>query len=119
MLPWVAAALAALAAFLLRRVLSALLWQLLAGYALMALSTLFAGMAVTRDARALRVLLMAHGAFFVPCVAMPILGVFSAQAAGSDRSGVVALLFWCAYFIPVGVLSGRYFSRALREGGEA
>lgn len=91
----------------------------LLGYALMALSTLFAGMAVTRDARALRVMLMAHGAFFVPCVAMPILGVFSAQAAGSDRSGVVALLFWCAYFIPVGVLSGRYFSRALREGGEA
>ena len=91
----------------------------LLGYALMALSTLFAGMAVTRDARALRVLLMAHGAFFVPCVAMPILGVFSAQAAGSDRSGVVALLFWCAYFIPVGVLSGRYFSRARREGGEA
>ena len=38
MLPWVAAALAALAAFLLRRVLAALLWQLLAGYTLMALA---------------------------------------------------------------------------------
>ena len=38
MLPWVAAALAALTAFLLRQVLAALLWQLLAGYALMALA---------------------------------------------------------------------------------
>lgn len=90
----------------------------LLGYALMALSTLFAGLTLpawARDARALRILLLAHGAFFVPCVVMPILGLFSAQTAGSDRAGVVALLFWCAYFIPVGALSHRYFARELQD----
>ena len=94
----------------------------LLGYALMALSTLFEGWTVqarARDERALCVLLMAHGVFFVPCIAMPILGVFSAQAAGSDRTGVVALLFWCTYFIPVGALSRRYFARALRDSERA
>ena len=37
-LPWALAGLAVLAAFLLRKVLMALVWQLAAGYALMALA---------------------------------------------------------------------------------
>jgi hypothetical protein len=50
--------------------------------------------------RWLRNLLMIHGAFAVSCVILPVLGV-SGPAAGRDFIGVLALEFWCAYFLPV------------------
>ncbi len=30
----------------------------------------------------------------------------------SGNGGIIALLFWCAYFIPVGVLAYRHFDKS-------
>lgn len=78
----------------------------LLGYALMALSTFFAGLTVTGRTGAdrwLRALLMIHGVFFVSCLVMPVLGAF--RADGHAWVGVAALEFWCVYFYPICVLS--------------
>ncbi len=86
----------------------------LLGYALMALATFFAGLAVrpkTRGDGWLRALLLVHGIFFVSCLVVPMLNLFSADMPGGDHTGVVLLEFWCAYFLPVGILSARHFSR--------
>lgn len=84
------------------------------GYALMALATFFAGLTVAvntgRD-RLLKGLLFVHGVFFISCFIMPMLNVFTPDMAGSDWIGTAVLVFWCVYFIPVGVLSYVYFSK--------
>lgn len=84
----------------------------LLGYALMALSTFFAGLTVTGRTGAdrwLRALLIIHGVFFISCLVMPVLGVF--RADGPAWAGVAALEFWCVYFCPVCVLSLLRFRR--------
>ncbi len=84
----------------------------LVGYSFMALSTFFIGWTVRAENKAdrwLKTLLLVHGIFAVTCVVMPILGVFSAATPGSDKIGTLVLLFWCAYFTPVCVLSWRHF----------
>ena len=89
----------------------------LLGYGLMALSTFFTGLALVAETRAdrwLRGLLMVHGAFAPACFVMPMLGLFHEGMAGSDWIGTVALLGWCAYFIPIGVLSVMHFARGSR-----
>jgi hypothetical protein len=86
----------------------------LLGYCLMALSTFFAGLTIrVRDQadRALKILLLVHGIFAPMCFAMPILGLFSANMQGAEWIGTAVLEFWCAYFLPVAILSYRYFSR--------
>jgi len=86
----------------------------LLGYALMALSTFFAGLTIAPKTRAdkwLRRLLLIHGAFFIVCFAMPVLGVFGGDMSGAAWIGTAVLEFWCVYFAPVGVLSYRYFKR--------
>ena len=84
----------------------------LLGYALMALSTFFAGFTIhprcTPD-RWLNALLMIHGVFYFSCLLLPMLGVF--QADGPAWVGVAALEFWCVYFCPVAILSLLYFKR--------
>ncbi|MDP3447908.1 MAG: hypothetical protein Q8S22_07600 [Eubacteriales bacterium] len=85
------------------------------GYCLMAVSTFFAGLTIrVRDKgdRALKALLLIHGAFAVTCFAMPVLGVFSSGMEGADWIGTAVLEFWCAFFLPIGILSYRYFSLA-------
>ena len=85
------------------------------GYCLMALSTFFAGLTIrVRDKadRALKLLLLVHGVFAPICFLMPILGLFSGDMQGADWIGTAILEFWCAYFLPIGILSYRYFSRA-------
>ena len=83
----------------------------LLGYALMALSTLFAGLTLSRPSdRALKILLTAHGAFFLPCLVVPMLGLF--QADGPAWVGTALLEIWCAYFLPIGILSFRHFRSA-------
>ena len=85
------------------------------GYCLMALSTFFAGLTIrVRDKadRALKILLLVHGVFAPICFLMPILGLFSGDMQGADWIGTAILEFWCAYFLPIGILSYRYFSRA-------
>ena len=84
------------------------------GYCLMALSTFFAGLTIrVRDKgdRALKILLLVHGVFAPVCFIMPILGLFSSSMQGVDWIGTAILEFWCAYFLPVGILSYQYFSR--------
>jgi len=86
----------------------------LLGYCLMAVSTLFAGLTIdVRDKQDkwLKALLMIHGIFAVTCFVMPMLGLFSTDMQGAEWIGTLILEFWCAYFIPVGLLSLRYFNR--------
>ena len=64
----------------------------------------------TLQKRWLKALLLLHGAFFPGCFLLPMLGVFPPVAAGEmGAGGTVALLFWCAYFLPVGALAYRHF----------
>lgn len=81
----------------------------LLGYGLMGLATFFAGLTV-RDSKWLRGLLLGHGVFFISCLVVPMLGIFSSD--GNPWIGVALLETWCAYFVPVGILSWRYFAKA-------
>lgn len=85
----------------------------LLGYGFMALSTFFTGLTIagrTKTDKVLKWLMLIHGIFFIACLIMPMTGVF-VQTADSDagKGGVIALECWCAYFIPVGVLSYIHF----------
>ena len=85
------------------------------GYCLMALTTFFAGLTVRvqdRGDQALKILLLVHGVFAIGCFIMPILGIFSTDMAGASWIGTAVLEFWCVYFLPVTILSLRYFRRA-------
>jgi len=84
----------------------------LLGYGFMALSTFFIGLTIevnNRKDKWLRLLLIIHGLFFISCIVLPIAGVFGNPGPESYRCGVIALEFWCIYFIPVGILSYRHF----------
>ena len=87
----------------------------LLGYAIMGLSTFFAGLTVIPKSKAdkwTKYLLMVHGVFFFSCLIVPMLGVFKPKADGSDSlTGVILLECWCVYFIPTGILSALHFSR--------
>lgn len=87
----------------------------LLGYGMMALSTFFAGLTIDAKSKSdkwLKCLMMIHGIFFFGCFLMPMTGVFSSMSNGETSiSGVIALEFWCAYFIPVGILSFIHFRR--------
>ena len=84
------------------------------GYAFMSLATLFAGLTVETKSTAskwLKGLLLVHGVFFVSCIIIPTLGLFSTDMVGSEWIGIAILEFWCIYFIPIGILSFLYFSK--------
>lgn len=84
------------------------------GYAFMALSTFFIAFTIeskNKKEKCLKILLLAHGIFAVSCVVMPILGVFNVSKEAGNNSGVIALEFWCAYFIPICILSYQYFKK--------
>ena len=87
----------------------------LLGYGMMALSTFFLGLSLapkTKADRWLKALLIIHGIFFFGCFVMPMTGVFLGMGeTGSSKGGTWALLFWCAYFFPVGVLSFFHFKK--------
>jgi len=83
----------------------------LLGYGLMSLATFFAGLTVeikTTADKALKYLLLIHGIFVVSGIIMPILGIFTGME-GADFIGTIILLFWCAMFTPIGILSFKYF----------
>ena len=86
----------------------------LLGYGMMALSTFFIGLSMQADTLAdrwLKYLLMIHGLFFPSCFIMPMTGVFTGMANGeAGHGGTVALLIWCVYFFPIGVLAYRRFT---------
>ena len=53
---------------------------------------------------------MLHGLFFIGCFFMPMTGMFRGMADGeTSRSGVIALVAWCAFFLPVGLLARWHF----------
>lgn len=90
----------------------------LLGYGMMALSTLFVGLTIdakTKTDKWLKYLMIIHGVFFLGCFIMPMTGVFSSMSNGeTSMGGVIALEIWCAYFIPVGVLSFNHFKKEKR-----
>jgi len=84
----------------------------LLGYMFMALSTFFIGLALetkTKEEKILKILLCIHGAFAVCCFILPLLGIFNSSMKGGDIIGTSILIFWCLYFIPICILSYRYF----------
>jgi len=87
----------------------------LLGYGMMALSTFFIGLSIQSDSKAdkwMKYLMMIHGLFFIGCFIMPMTGAFTNMANGENSDGgTIALLFWCAYFLPIGVLSFRHFGK--------
>ena len=87
----------------------------LLGYGVMALSTFFTGLSMKPNNKTdkwLKALLMIHGVFFFSCTFMPITGMFAKISSGGDGiGGRLALVAWCVYFLPVGILSFLHFRK--------
>ena len=88
----------------------------LLGYGMMALSTFFTGLTIRPENRRdkwLKYLMIIHGVFFFSCLIMPMTGMFRAtMSEGNGKlGGTIALEFWCAYFLPIGVLSALHFKK--------
>ena len=84
----------------------------LLGYAFMALSTFFIGIKLeTKDKqeKILKYLLCIHGIFAISCFILPMMGIFSANMIGGEIIGTIILEFWCLYFMPICILSYKYF----------
>ena len=84
----------------------------LLGYGLMALATFFIGLTVNvgnKKDKALKILLLLHGAFFPGCIFMPMTGMFLGSGGSSSYGGVIALEIWCLYFLPIGILGYIHF----------
>ena len=85
----------------------------LLGYGLMALSTFFTGLSMkpkNKTDKWLRALLMIHGVFYFSCTFMPITGIFARMSSGGNGiGGRLALVAWCVYFLPIGILSFLHF----------
>lgn len=87
----------------------------LLGYGVMALSTFFTGLSMkpkNKTDKWLRALLMIHGVFYFSCTFMPMTGMFAKMSSGGDGiGGRLALIAWCVYFLPVGILSFIHFRK--------
>lgn len=86
----------------------------LLGYGMMALSTFFIGLSIKpkdKPDKWLRALMLIHGIFFVSCFAMPLTGMFVGLGESGGSGGTIALLIWCAYFLPIGILAFRHFGK--------
>ena len=86
----------------------------LLGYGVMALSTFFTGLSMkpkNRTDKWLSALLMIHGVFYFSCTFMPITGLFARMSSGGNGlGGRIALVVWCVYFLPIGILSYLHFN---------
>ena len=87
----------------------------LLGYGVMALSTFFTGLSMKAKNKAdkwLKAFMMIHGVFYFSCTFMPITGMFSKMSSGGNGlGGRLALVAWCVYFLPVGILSFLHFKK--------
>ena len=87
----------------------------LLGYGIMALATFFTGLSMKAKKKSdkwLKALMMIHGVFFLSCTFMPMTGMFSKMSSGGDSiGGRLALVVWCVYFLPVGILSFLHFRK--------
>ena len=80
----------------------------------MALSTFFLGLSMKAEGKLdcwLKRLLMIHGVFFPGCFFMPMTGLFLNMGGETGRGGATALVIWCVYFLPIGILAYKHFSR--------
>lgn len=94
----------------------------LLGYAMMALSTFFIGFTINvnnKKDKALKILLLVHGIFFLSCLIMPMFGIFKYDPSSHSNGGVIALVVWCIYFLPIGILSIFHFLDKEEEQNEA
>ena len=86
----------------------------LLGYGIMALSTFFTGLSMkpkNKTEKWLKALMMIHGVFYFSCTFMPITGMFARMSSGGDGiGGRLALVVWCVYFLPIGILSFFHFN---------
>ena len=91
----------------------------LLGYGMMSLSTFFTGLSMKAENKAdkwLKALMMIHGVFYFSCTFMPMTGMFSKLSSGGDGlGGRLALVAWCVYFLPIGVLAYRHFNGQYRK----
>ena len=87
----------------------------LLGYGIMALSTFFTGLSMKAKNKAdkwIKALMMIHGVFYFSCTFMPITGMFSKMSSDGDGlGGRLALVAWCVYFLPIGILSFIHFRK--------
>ena len=85
----------------------------LLGYAFMGLSTFFVGFSIkpiNNSGKWLQRLLWIHGIFFISCLIVPMLPIFT---PGTDSIvGTILLEFWCIYFLPVCILGWKYIGAA-------
>ena len=85
----------------------------LLGYSMMSLSTFFIGLAIDADKKmdkCLKYMMMLHGLFFFSCFIMPMTGILNNSM--SKNVGVIALEFWCVYFISISILSLIHFIKS-------
>ena len=87
----------------------------LLGYGVMALSTFFTGLSMkpkNKTDKWLRALMLIHGVFYFSCTFMPMTGMFAKMSSGGDGiGGRLALVAWCVYFLPIGILSFIHFKK--------
>ena len=87
----------------------------LLGYGVMALSTFFTGLSMkpkNKTDKWLRALMLIHGVFYFSCTFMPMTGMFAKMSSGGDGiGGRLALVVWCVYFQPIGILSFIHFTK--------
>ena len=87
----------------------------LLGYGVMALSTFFTGLSMkakNKTDKWLKALMMIHGVFYLSCTFMPITGMFLKMTSGGDGiGGRLALVAWCVYFLPIGILSFLHYRK--------
>lgn len=87
----------------------------LLGYGMMALSTFFIGLSVnpsSKEDKWLKYLTILHGVFFIGCFIMPMTGIFTSMQSGENgNGGTIALLVWCVYLLPIGVLAYKHFKK--------
>ena len=85
------------------------------GYGVMALSAFFTGLSMkpkNKTDKRLKALLMIHGVFYFSCTFMPMTGMFANMSSGgSGIGGRLALVVWCVYFLPIGILSYHHFRK--------
>ena len=75
----------------------------LLGYGMMALSTFFMALSIQAESKADR---------WMKALIMPMTGMFASMSDGrTSIGGTVALVAWCAYFLPIGVLAYRHFGK--------
>ena len=88
----------------------------LLGYGMMALSTFFIGLSIVPNSKTdkwLKGLMLVHGIFFVSCFFLPMTGMFTSMASEeAGNGGTFALLGWCTYLFPIGILSYQHFLKA-------